>query len=490
MTDVLLIVPSFSFAAMNTAGNGRGAGGYYLYYPPLGLCSIGACLKQNGISVRITDCYIERLGDSGILKIVDVEKPKLIGITTTTPTLPVVNRLIRTLKEHREKSGDAFKIVVGGAHISCDPEILPELGADFGIVGDGEAGMVSLALNIAEGKGELSIGDGRWETGDGRREMIAGLVTIQDSRVVVNPPAVVESLGEVPFPDRTLVKENRYFNPYFPARTTTLLSARGCPFTCAFCCRSEAMGAYRPRPIEEFLEEASQVDRAGYGFVSLIDETFTYDRARAAAIADGLLKRNIRFRWSAQTRAELVDTEIIRLMKKAGCINVSFGVESGNSRIRSELDKPISDAHFVDAFRICREAGVTTNAFVMIGNPDETEEDINKSIDFVIGLQPDYAAFNIATLFPGTKFYRHAIENGAIDRTIWGRYMRGEEPLPALSAHFSRDALSAFLQKGYSRFYLRPAYIMKKVWQMRSPRQLAYLARIARTVIAEYAFSF
>jgi radical SAM superfamily enzyme YgiQ (UPF0313 family) len=325
--------------------------------------------------------------------------------------------------------------------------------------------------------------------GKGDLGSVPGLVTIQGSKVSVNSSAPVESLGGIPFPDRMLVKDNRYFNPYFPARTTTMLSARGCPFTCAFCCRTEAMGAYRPRPVDEFLEESSLLDQMKYGFVSLIDETFTYDRRRAAAIAEGLLNRNTRFRWSSQTRAELVDAEIINLMKRAGCINLSFGVETGSSAVRGRLEKPISDDQFIHAFRLCRDAGITTNAFLMIGNPHETDDDIRRTFDFTVRLHPDYAAFNIATLFPGTKFYQQKLKSGEIDRTIWNRYMKDEEPLPTLSSHLSRAALAAHLRKGYYSFYLRPAYILKKLAQMHSPRRFFYLMRLARTVITDYVYS-
>ncbi|MEW5946802.1 MAG: radical SAM protein [bacterium] len=488
MTDVLLIVPPFNFSALNSAARKGGAGGYYLYYPPLGLCSIGACLKARGFSVRIVDCFIERVDARKIAAVAAACRPKIVGVSVTTPSLPAARDFVRALRGHRDASGAGFIIVAGGPHVSCDPGIVASLGADAGIAGDGEPGMTALAKGVPREDGAAP---------DWTRAMdpAPGLVTPDNGSVKTSPPAAVESMGAVPFPDRSLVAGNPYFNPYFPSRTTTFLSARGCPFRCAFCSRTGSMGSYRPRPVEDFLREAEAIRRDGYGFVSVIDETFTYDRARAAALAEGLLdaggagarnRRRAPFRWSCQTRADMVDRDVLDALRRAGCVNVSFGVEAGDAAVRRGLDKDISYERLRDAFRLCREAGVTTNAFMMIGNPSETEGDVERGIDFVMSLSPDYAVFNIATLLPGSVLYEEKLAKGTLTRGIWDEYMRGERGLPVLSEALSRETLAAHLRRGFLRFYARPGAILRSLWRMRSPRRLALMMRLARTVILDY----
>lgn len=472
----ILVIPSFDFTILNSVeGQRTRSAGYYLYYPPLGLCSIAATLQASGFPVSIFDGQFERGWPGCLLRKIEDEKPALIGILTTTPTLPVVKNLISELRALRERTGDDSKITVGGAHISCDPEIVPELGADFGVVGDGEEPARALMEILSAGSADY--------------KNAPGLVWSDDGVLRRNPPSPPGAMMNYPIPARELLNRDKYYNPFFPAPTTSVLSARGCPFECSFCCRSHAMGVYRARPVETFLEEMRRVQNQGYGFVSVVDETFTYDSARAAAISEGLLAMGPKFKWSCQTRADTANAETLKLLKRAGCINMSFGVEAGDPAVRGSVQKGIGDNVFMRAFSLCREAGISTNAFIMIGNPGEGEAEIERSIEFARRLDPDYVAFNIGTLFPGSRFYEQLLKDNKTDRSVWTKYMNGEIGLPLLSDRLDKAQLSALLRRGFMEFYMRPAYIMKKLAAMRSPRQMWHLARRAGTIVGDYVFS-
>lgn len=470
MADTLLIVPPFSFDSLNRADeNGRGGGGFYLYYPPLGLCSIGAALRRCGFSVRVVDCRIEGVAEKDLPALAARERPAIIGLTVTTPTLRACRRIFKSLRE----AGFGGALVAGGPHVSSDPEIIRVIGADFGIAGDGEPGMLALARALIRGEGDV----------DG----VPGLARIENGRLSANVTTRVDTLTGPLMPDRTLINESLYFNPYFPSKTTTMLSARGCPHKCAFCSRSDSMGDYRPRPLDEFFDEAEAAARAGYGFVSLIDETFTHDRVRAAALAEGLIARKLGFRWACQTRADSIDREIAALLKRAGCINISFGVEAGASESRRRLDKPVTNEECEAAVRICREAGITTNAFFIIGGPDDTSEDVAAAVEYAVALDPDYAVFNIGTLFPGSRHYERELERGAVTREVWDAYALGETPLPVLSRTLGREELARHLSRAFRRFYMRPRAFLRQLPRMASPGRIAWAARMARTVIRDYA---
>ncbi len=472
----ILVIPSFDFTILNSVeGQRTRSAGYYLYYPPLGLCSIAATLRAGGFGVSIFDGQFERGWPGCLLRKVEEESPALVGILTTTPALPVVKHLVSELRALRERTGAAFKIAAGGPHISCDPDIAPELGADFGVIGDGEEPTLALMEILST------------ESTDYKNA--PGLLWTENGNLRRNPPSPPGAMMNYPIPARELLNRDKYYNPFFPAPTTSALAARGCPFECSFCCRSHAMGVYRARPVDAFLEEIRRVQEQGYGFVSIVDETFTYDSARAAAIAEGLLALGPKFKWSCQTRADTADAKTLALLRRAGCINMSFGVEAGDPAVRGRAQKSISDNVFQRAFSLCREAGISTNAFIMIGNPGEGEAEIERSLEFARKLDPDYAAFNIGTLFPGSRFYEQLLNDNKIDRSVWTKYMNGEIDLPLLSDRLDKAALSALLRRGFMEFYLRPAYIMKRLAAMRSPRQIWHLARRAGTIVGDYVFS-
>ncbi len=465
----MLIVPPFDFTIINSdKSRGTKQAGYYLYYPPLGLCSIAAVLEKAGYSAAILDGMVDAASERQMLDMVLPMKPKIVGFNVTTPALPVIWRMIKAVKERL-----GVPVIVGGAHISCDPEIIREIGADFGVVGDGETPMVRIADHLLKGV-PLDPQE-------------PGIIT-PDAPVPVSP--AFADLSSLPVPARNKLRNPRaYFNPFVNKPTTTLLSARGCPFMCTFCCRTVSMGDYRPLDLEVVLDEMAQVESEGIGFVSLIDETFTYDRERAIALARGMRGRGFRFRWSCQTRAELADEEALREFRAAGCINVSFGVEAGDDSERNRLDKKIKNSDYERAFDACRRTGITINAFMMIGAPEETPENIIKTIELPLQLEPDYAVFNVGTLFPGSREYHNRLADGSIQREIWNSYMKGEADLPVLSKTLDISELSEYLRKGYSKFYMRPRYIWKKLISIRSAREVLVLARQARTVVTDYVIS-
>lgn len=468
--EIILVVPPFDFSMINSASQERGSkqAGYYLYYPPAGLCSMAAVLEAAGFSAGIIDGQVDAGSEERLVEMIAQARPRLVGIGVTTPALPVCRRIIAALKNRIDAP-----VVAGGPHVSCDPGIIDALGADYGVAGDGEYPMLSIAESVLRGRPLAADEPG----------------VIQPGRAFTAGPALAD-LDSIPFPARHALKNpDAYFNPFVGSRTTTLLTARGCPYHCSFCSRNASMGAYRPLDPGRVIEEMALVSDQGYGFVSILDETFTFDRARVMELAGEMTKRNFGFLWSCQTRADHVDEELMRALRAAGCINISFGVEAGDPDVRDGLDKRIQDDAFDRAFRACHATGVTINAFVIIGSPDETRRQIEHSIARAVELEPDYAVYNIGTLFPGTKEYDARVARGECSREIWDSYMRGGEPLRVLSRTMDRAELAGLLRMGYSKFYMRPAYMLKRLLRIRSLLDISVLARQARTVITDYVVS-
>ncbi len=465
---VALIAPPFDFAVMNRRdANESKQGGYYIFYPPLGLCGIAAELAGRGYDVTVIDAQAEGLDEAGTVRAVIGANPAIIGISVTTPCLPVVKNIISEIRQRV-----SLPVIAGGPHVSCDPACIGALGADYGIAGDGERPFAELSDLISAN----------------RRLAANPVAGAFDRTGAAAAEPFVADVDTIPIPYRDILRrKNAYFNPFMDTLTTTLVTVRGCPFACTFCCRTYSMGGYRPYGLARVKSEIRQIAAEGYGFVCVVDETFTFDRERATAVADLLASEGKGLKWSCQTRADLVDEELIRHLAKCGCVNISFGVEAGETVARAALDKNIEDDDFTRAFDMCRRAGLTINAFVIIGAPGESREAIESSFRRVVQLEPDYAVFNIGTLFPGSKEYQTRVESGSIDRSVWDAYANGTCDMPRLS-DMPDGELYSLLARGYRVFYLRPSYMLKKLLAVRSARDMGVLSRQGLTVIRDYIF--
>jgi len=198
MADVLLIYPTHRRVL-----SGR-------TYSPLGLIYIAAFLEGEGFSVRVVDLEVEKLTFEGLCRVLEAESPKVIGVNALTTSLPEVYRLVKFFRAHSNAI-----VVLGGSHVTCEPSAVSDLGADYGIRGEGEYGMRDLCKVVLRGEGSLAS--------------VAGLVVNRgDGTVDAKPQAFVEDLDDLPFPARHLIRVRDYlFN--------TMLTSRGCPFNCIFC---------------------------------------------------------------------------------------------------------------------------------------------------------------------------------------------------------------------------------------------------------------
>ena len=183
-----------------------------------------------------------------------------------------------------------------------------------------------------------------------------------------------------------------------------------------------------------------------------------------------------------------VSLPLLRLMKRAGCYFVHYGVESGNQAILDKLHKDISPAQARDAVRWAKKAGLRVLTYFMIGCPGETRQTIEQTLRFSRELGADFCSFAIATPWPGCDMGRMAVEQGIVPRDYWTEYVRNEgvqtRPLPNFAAN---EAAQRYLQHAINRafrdFYLRPRYIMDRVLSLRSFRDFAWHARYARTFL-------
>ncbi|MDD5112147.1 MAG: radical SAM protein [Candidatus Altiarchaeota archaeon] len=425
MSDVVLVYPPYR----NTPP-GRS-------YSPLGLPYVASVLENCGYSVRIVDADMERLDVGSVASVVAAERPRLVGITVLTHALPGVLSLVESLRRL-----GITNVVVGGPHITADPQMVADLGLRYGIRGEAEYGFVKLAKYVLDGIGS--------------EDDVEGLIVNDGGRLRAGRPCFLEDIDALPLPARHLVRTRDY-------RFTVVFSSRGCPYQCLYC--AEQCRNVRFRSPDSVVDEIAGLVR-DYGIrdVDFGDSVFTLDNEHVLEICRLLRERSVRVRWNCITRADLVDRKLLGVMKDSGCRFVSFGVESGVEDIRFAGGKRITDDAIREAFASCRQLGLRTRASILFGTPGETVADMRKSIDFVRSIRPDYALFSITQVFPGTPLFGRLLREGKAGNDVWRNFMHNK----TLSLDYLPDGVTLeeayeVSREAFRRFYLDNGYLWGKV---------------------------
>lgn len=422
-----------------------------LAYPSLGLCYIASALEQKGHTVRIIDAEIEGADIPACVREAKRFLPDLIGVTSTTPLFHIAKNLVKSLKS----GGLDAAVIMGGPHITVMGEQVlrecPEI--DFGVYGEGE-----------ETIGEFIEAFG----GNKDYGQIKGLIYRRDEGIIRNSPRpFIEDLDKIPFPNRKLLRLDRYLwsvPKKGVVKFTTFFTERGCPFQCIFCSQRTIFGTkVRCRNIENVLNELEDIRfNLGISHIQFCDETLTLNRGRLLQLCEGIRNRKIDITWEGFTRANLVDEEMLREMKRAGFVRVSFGIESGNPDILKKIKKGVTLPELRRAFQIAKKVGLETRGSVMIGHPFETKETVMDSLNFIRNLKGcDQIYLNITTPYPGTELYEMTKNNiGGIklltnDFSSYKRYGNAVIEVNDLK----REDLISLQKKGFRMFYFTPRRI-------------------------------
>ncbi|MDI6872595.1 MAG: radical SAM protein [Bacillota bacterium] len=361
--------------------------------PPLGLAYIASVLLMEGYEVSAVDFNVSGLNLNRVDRLVEVEKPALVGISAHTETYPNALQIARRIKAKAPET----KVVLGGPHPTLLPgEILAEEAVDFVVVGEGEETMVELARHLTTGLGEP--GDIK---GLGYKDRAGPRVNAR--RKPLHPDAF-------PYPARELFPLEFYEDKW------NVLTARGgCPFKCPFCSASAIWGGRRRARIPKHVvgEVEALSERYGATYVFFADDIFTLNHRWVRELLDLLVKLDRRPEWGCATRVDLVDQKLLREMAKAGCRAIQFGVESGSQRILDSV-KGIKKEQVLRAVQAAVGAGIEVASSFMIPFPEDTRESIKETKDFIKQLY--YAGSKVllsyTSPYPGTHFYQNAAELG------------------------------------------------------------------------------
>jgi len=360
---------------------------------PVGLEYVAEALERAGHEVYLLDlCWAEEL-EPAIDRFFQGENFNLVGVTIRNTDdcayprghsfLPECSEIIGLIR----KKTDA-PVVLGGVGFSVMPEVVMEFcGGDLGVWSDGEFTMVSLA--------------GRMERGEEYSDL-PNLVIRRDARWARNEIAYFP-LEELPPMKRRWVDNPRYFREGGQIGFET---KRGCPKSCVFCADPVAKGRkVRLRLPSDVADELASLLDQGIDHLHTCDSEFNIPGDHAASVCEEIIRRNLgeRLRWYAYCSPVPFSRGLAQLMRRAGCVGINFGVDSGDERVLESLGRDFGPEEIVNAARFCREAGIVTMFDLLIGSPWETMESVKRTIELMRRAAPDRVGVTVGVrVYPGT----------------------------------------------------------------------------------------
>ncbi len=432
-------------------GNTREESNFENRIMPIDLATIAAVLEKNH-QVEVLDALALGLNKEEILKNIDRFNPDLICLTAFDRCrwgVDVANELSRYIKHENKKLG-----FMGG----YEPEfMIPTMkdnkNIDFSIYGDPEYTLLELA-----------------DKNDFKN--INGIIYREGEKMIKNKPReLIKDLDVLPFPSRHLLKLNAYKrlpHELIKEPNFDMLVSRGCPYNCIFCLLKIVGGKMRrTRSPNKVIEEMKILKKQGAKQIHFQDLTFTLDREWTIELCNLLIKEKLGLIWTCQTRVDKVDSDLLKLMKKAGCRSILYGVESLDQEALDKIKKDVRESDVKKAIILTKKQGIETRCSLMIGLPGETKKSVFETIDLLIKLNPSFIQIHTTMAFPGTELYENSSEYGKIieDKTIKKFDLSGHSFIP--KAYKNEEELLEMQKKAYKRFYFRPRYILGKMFNVK-----------------------
>jgi radical SAM superfamily enzyme YgiQ (UPF0313 family) len=372
------------------------AGKSYEYgvHEPLHLLGLAAYAKKFGHQVAIAD----QIAGENIFKKIENLKPDFVGITATTAVISDAYEIADWCK----KKG--FKTIMGGVHVTIMPEDALEH-ADFVVKGEGEEALIK----ILSGKAKERIVVGKFIKDIDKLPKI--------NRDLINVKYYQQGKDRTPGTHLHFVPPNTKLN--------SIIGTRGCPFNCIFCHNSWRGLPVRMNSAKRIIEEMIELrEKYGTEAVFFMDDDFLCSKSRVYEFCKLYHEAGLKIIWGCQSRVTAIDKDILKVLKEAGCKQITFGLESGNQRILGMLK---NNATTVEqnkrAVQLVREAGILSCGSFMIGNPGETESEIEDTRKFIIENRLDGFGVSVTTPFPGTKLWKMCEEKGVIPQKIdWSKF--------------------------------------------------------------------
>jgi len=447
----------------NWMGSGKDITTIFNLMPPIGLLSIAAFLESKGIDADILDCYGAPATVAEHARDILSRGPDVVGFSCTTSSFLEGYAIADCLKQMNAD----VRIVFGGSHAcSAGAALLNDYPAiDFLVIGEGEITFWELLHDRFRNP-----------------ESIPGVALRRDGKGVLTATREnIPDLDALPFPAYGRLRgfPRRYNLPLFSypkAPNTSVISSRGCPYQCSYCDRSVFSRGFRFNSPDYIVEHLEYLHRDfGIRHVFFYDDLFTFDRSRVERFCILMEKKRLPVGYNSIARLEHVDAELLALLKRSGCWQVNFGIESGDPEILMKHRKLYDLGQVEQKLNMVRETGMRVKGLFMMGFPGETEQSIQRTIEYALALPLDEINVTKFTPFPGAPVYRTIREHGEFD-----------EDWPSMNCMnfvfvphgMTRERLEELYNEFISRFYRRSRIhwgYTKMLWK--SPHSMGVFLR-------------
>lgn len=419
-------------------------------WPPLGILYLGAVLKGAGYEVSVLDAAVKGWYYDKIERWMKKENPDVVGISTLTTNFSHGMEIARRVKE----ASPEVKTIVGGYHATfmADRTLRKFPFVDVVVRGEAEGVILDILLALKREK---------------KLSRVDGISYTHNKRIVHNRPIKpIENLDELPIPDRSLI-EDEYINTIGPmsfttGKFTTIITSRGCPFRCTFCCCT----AFRNnickfRSPESVVDELEKLTGEGYEDIGIIDDSFTLVKKRVEKICELIEEKHLKFHWWCGSRVDFVNYDMFLKMKKAGCEAVFFGIESANQRILDYYKKGTTPQQSTRAVKAARKAGLNVTGTFIVGASIETREEVINTLDFAKRLDMDAIGIGPLWVYPGAHVWDELVAtNPELKEKYWES---GFVPVELGMCQYSQEWLDDAIGKTLREFYLNPSHIAREL---------------------------
>ena len=439
--------------------------------PPIGLAYTAAFLESKGLKCWIIDANLLKYDEEKVLEIIKENNPELVGVSFNIAT---VKEAINIAAESK-KLGK--KVILGGPSAKGELQaILEKSKADCIVRSEGEI----VTWNLIENNFDLPN--------------IKGIAYLSEGKVTFTPEEdKIKDVDALPFPayhllpDLDLYKNRSRRHPIAP-----MVTSRGCPYGCSFC--GSAYTGWRARSPKNVVTEIEYLIRNfNVKQIDILDDNFTFNLERAEKICDLIISKNldIYITFPNGLRADRLSEKLVEKLAKAGVYRTGIGIESGDQKVVNNINKSLKLEQVKEALQWLRKYKIVTFGYFQFGLPGDTKESMQKTIDFALDVNPNWANFGITTPLPGTPLYNDLKSKGKIN-------MAEEEGIDSgfysvKSGHYetgdvTMEDVMSYQKTAWKKFYFRPRKIIDLLGTIKSYRELEWTVSLTLPILKGVIF--
>ena len=419
---------------------------------PIWILYLASALKKNKISFKIIDSQTEEFDNEKTISAAINYNPDFI---ISMPCLPSYNNDLKILDEIKKINPKIKILVLGGIVNTFSEKILNESRIDYILIGRYPFynNIIEFLKNYEKGK---------------------GIVYKKNNKIIRNQKIEQKNdLDNILLDTYDLIDLKKYLMKSKDKKENTvewipILTGVGCPYACTYCAYPICYGKkFYYKKIDRIIDEISYLaDKHKINGFLMRDVVFTKDKKRVIELCNKITKNNLKIKFLFETRVDLIDEDIVQHLKKAGCYQINFGVESGNSQILKNVGKPGVNIELLKkSFNLTKKAGILNMAHIIFGLPGENKKTIKDTYKLLKQIKADEVNFNYITPYPGTKLFEQAIIDNLIIEHNWSNYT--SHNLVMQSKELSSNELSKEgrkIERKYAIYKLLRDHRFRKRW--------------------------